>query len=169
MILVPAWTSLPKLVLIKYIHSRCWPLFLPRLTGVLDFGTEAPYFLLSSFYLSGETPHLRFQRMLKVCFPTLPPPFFFTRNPAVNVSITRVVIAVTSAVLDSIRNLGEQALFWPKLNVKVCSRQANTMCKSSFSWGTGDVNTCWFQVNSYVKFICILSKTVAVSSLALLF
>ena len=58
--------------------------------------------------------------------------FFFTRNPAVNVSITRVVIAVTSAVLDSIRNLGEQALFWPKLNVKVCSRQANTMCKSSF-------------------------------------
>ena len=58
--------------------------------------------------------------------------FFLTRNPAVNASITRVVIAVTSAVLDSIRNLGEQALFWPKLNVKVCSRQSNTMWKSSF-------------------------------------
>lgn len=131
-----AWTSL----------GWCWSDISTSKSGTsfqtdrsFTFCTWSQRFPCSSFYPFGKSFSFMVLKIIKIMVFSQ----FLTRNPAVNVSIIHVVIAVISAVQDFIRNLGELALFWLKLNAKVCSWEFSNIHSSSFSgmqvvWTCGD-------------------------------
>lgn len=109
--------DLSKLVLIKHTGSKAGTSSIPgwQEVYILVHSLETFSFLHST--LQGKLLICGSKNCCKCAFPSL-----FDRNPAVNVSITRVVIAVISAVRASTRNRGEPARSWQKRNVKVRSR-----------------------------------------------